>query len=59
MSRRREKKCCETCENLIPIGEGDHICYECQSEDGEPCIMPICEYEPTEDYMKCKGKYYE
>ena len=22
------KKCCETCENLIAIGEGDHICLE-------------------------------
>lgn len=49
---------CESCENLVAIGEGDHICYECESDDGSPCIMPICEYEPTEDYLKCGGRFY-
>ena len=51
--RKRRDIGCESCENLIPIGEGDHICYEC----GEP-IMPICEYEATEEYMKCRGRKY-
>ena len=47
---------CETCENLVPIGEGDHLCYEVESDDGLPAIMPIVDYEPTDEYMKCGGK---
>lgn len=27
-------KCCETCANMQPIGEGDHICDACCSHDG-------------------------
>lgn len=56
MSKRKNKtqKGCEYCGNCIPLGEGDHICYEC----GEPKIV-ICEYEATEDYMCCNGKYFE
>lgn len=57
MSKKKKniKKNCETCMNLIAIGSGDHICYEC----GEEPIMPISEYEPTDEYMKCGGKAYE
>lgn len=29
-------KCCETCANMQPIGEGDHICDACCSHDGSP-----------------------
>lgn len=29
-------KCCETCANMQPIGEGDHICDACCSHDGNP-----------------------
>ena len=53
--KRNQNKCCETCDNLVAIGEGDHICYEC----GAMPIMPICEYQPTEDYFKCGGKRWE
>lgn len=50
------KKCCETCGNLIAIGEGDHICYEVTADDGKPAIMPISDYEPTDEYFKCRGR---
>ena len=46
--------CCEDCSNLIPIGEGDHVCME-----GKEPKMPISEYLITEEYMWCDGKYYE
>jgi len=56
MRRKQQvRPACETCGNLIPIGEGDHICYECK---GEP-VMVISEYTPTEEYLACKGKRYE
>lgn len=48
----KKDKCCETCGNLIAIGEGDHICCEC----GDKPIMPISEYTPTDDYFECGGK---
>lgn len=44
-------KSCMTCENCVCIGEGDHICTEMT------CLV-LCEYEPSEDYFKCGGKYY-
>lgn len=60
MQRRKKKNaCCETCSNLIAIGEGDHICYEIEADDGTPAIMPISDYEPTEEYFKCRGRKYE
>ena len=54
---KKHKKCsgCEYCENLIPIGEGDHICLEC----GDESVMVISEYIPTDDYLACKGKCFE
>lgn len=55
---KRRHPACETCGNLVAIGEGDHICYEAKSDDGDPAIMPICEYAPTKDYLKCGGKKY-
>lgn len=51
---KKHNSCCEECDNLIPIGEGDHICSEC----GVPEIV-ICDYEPTEHYMMCNGKFFE
>ncbi len=50
---------CESCSNLIAIGEGDHICYEVKSADGTPAIMPISDYMPTDDYLKCGGSKWE
>lgn len=56
MSKKKKKKCkgCEYCENCIPIGEGDHVCYEC----GEPKIV-ISDYVATADYLSCGGRNFE
>ncbi len=48
-------KNCLNCSNMIPIGEGDHICTEAE----KTLIMVLCEYEPTEDYYKCNGSSWE
>ena len=55
MAKRKckEIKGCEYCENCVPIGEGDHMCFEC----GEP-QMVISEYAPTDKYMVCGGRMY-
>ena len=45
-------KSCENCENKIPIGEGDFICYECAEN---PAIV-ISDYSPSDNYFKCNGK---
>lgn len=45
---------CINCENCIPIGEGDHVCFEA-SEDP---ILVLDEYEPTDDYFACGGSSY-
>lgn len=59
MAKKKKKVAtCETCDNCIPIGEGDHIFYEVKSDDGNPLIMPIYEYAPTNEYLKCGGKKY-
>lgn len=44
---------CETCENLIACGEGDHICGA-----GENKVV-IVDYAPADDYMWCGGKQYK
>lgn len=49
---------CETCDNCIAIGEGDHICYEVKSDNGNPATVVISNYAPTKDYLKCCGKKY-
>lgn len=46
-------KCCENCDNCVPIGEGDHVCIA-----GEPVLI-LDDYEPTEDYYYCAGQAYE
>jgi len=43
---------CETCEELTPIGEGDHIC------GADPHKMPVSDYSPTDEYLWCKGTHY-
>lgn len=49
----RYKTCtCETCDEFIPIGEGDHICGV------DPTMMPVSDYMPTEDYCWCGGRSY-
>ena len=44
---------CQYCDNLIAIGEGDHICLEC----GEP-KMVLADYLPTDEYLACGGKHF-
>ena len=45
---------CETCVHLYPIGEGDCLC-----EMGIDSETPLCEWEPTEDYLWCGGVLWE
>ena len=54
MKKKKEQVQCECCANLVAVGEGDHICYEC----GQP-VMPVSNYAPTEEYLKCGGRKYE
>ena len=54
MNKKKKQPNCEYCANLIVVGEGSYICYEC----GIP-IMPISNYVPTEEYLKCGGCKYE
>lgn len=49
-------KCCETCGNMQPIGEGDHICDACCGHDGSPCALILEDYTPVDDYFICQGK---
>lgn len=56
---KKNNRICETCSNLIAIGEGDHICYEVKADDGTPAIMPISDYTPTDEYLKCGGEKWE
>lgn len=44
---------CEDCENFVACGEGDHICLEGDKK------VPVMGYEPTEDYLWCKGTKFE
>lgn len=46
----QSNRICETCGELTPIGEGDHICGE------DPFKMPVSEYQQTEDYLWCGGR---
>lgn len=48
-------KCCETCGNMQPIGEGDHICDACCSHDGSPTALVLESYIPGDDYFICEG----
>lgn len=48
-------KCCETCANMQPIGEGDHICDACCSHDGSPTALVLESYIPADDYFICGG----
>lgn len=60
MRSRRKRKTqfskadCTRCSNCIPMGEGDHICAEC-----EELVIVIAGYVPTEDFLKCGGSRFE
>lgn len=47
--------CCLTCANCIPVGEGDHVCFEASDTP----ILVIANYEPTDEYFACGGSEYE
>lgn len=53
--RPQPVKCCETCGNMTPIGEGDHICDACDARDGHPCALVLEDYGPGADYFICGG----
>ncbi len=52
-NRRNKQPICECCENLIPIGEGDHIC----GEGDEPKLV-LDDYQPADDYGWGGGKFF-
>ena len=33
--------------------------YEVKADDGTPAIMPISDYTPTDEYLKCGGEKWE
>ena len=47
-------KCCETCANMQPIGEGDHICDTCCSHDGSPTAL-VLESTSRPTTLLCEG----
>lgn len=55
-TRPQPIKCCETCGNLTPIGDGDHICDACEGRDGHPCALVLEDYNPGIDYYACGGR---
>lgn len=55
MKRKKLPRNCLSCSNMIPIGEGDHICLEC----GDEPVMVVSDYQPTEEFCACKGKHYD
>jgi len=52
--KRDENICCLTCENLLPIGEGDHLC-----DAADAPTLVLADYEPTEDFFWCGSSEYE
>ena len=51
-------KCCETCANMLPIGEGDHICDNYLNHDGSPAALILENYIPTDAYFICGGRQW-
>lgn len=49
--KKLKKRCCEMCENCVPLGEGDFVCSENQD-------IVISDYEGTEDYFSCSGQCF-
>lgn len=48
--RRRDDRICDpdSCDCCLYIGEGDFLCDNHQ-------VIVISDWEPTEDYLTCKG----
>ena len=51
-------KCCETCANMLPIGDGDHIGDAGCSDDGSPTARVLDSYIPADDYFVCGGRQW-
>ena len=51
--RKKVYRDCFNCINMLPIGEGDHICSV------NPLIMVLEDYGPTEDYCFCNSEDWE
>lgn len=44
---------CEYCANCTYIGDGDYIC------DAGITNLPLVDYQPSEDYYWCKGRFFQ
>ena len=53
LDKNRDRQCCETCANCIPIGEGDHICSM------KPTRIVLEDYNFSDDYFWCGGSFWE
>ena len=56
MSRRKKKakpdnRCCESCVNCLPVGDGDHIC------NMDPSKVVLEKYSFSGDYCWCGGSF--
>lgn len=52
----RERRICDPacCSHCEYIGEGDFICDRFPDKRGNPAIVVMSDWEPTEDYLKCR-----
>jgi hypothetical protein len=42
------------CSHCEYIGEGDFICDSFSDKHGNPAIMVMSDWEPTENYLRCR-----
>lgn len=42
------------CNHCIYIGEGDFICDRYHDEKGNPAILVVSDWQPTENNLKCR-----
>lgn len=52
------KNNCNNCKNLKPICEGDYKC-EILSVSENELVIPILDWEKTDEYFKCNGDNWE
>lgn len=50
---------CEECANCIYIEQGDMFCDLTLDENNKTFKFMYEEFQPTEDYMWCAGKFFE
>lgn len=49
---RKAQMICHECVLCFYVGNGDYIC------ENDPTAVVIEEWEPTEEFMRCKGKEF-